>query len=47
VSLFEFRQQLNKNLGGGECVTTGAMSADDWDREVLGDCVEPVVEQFR
>jgi hypothetical protein len=47
VSVFEFRQQLNEDFGRGECVTTGAMPAGNRDREVIGDCVEPVVEQFR
>jgi len=46
MRLFQFRQQLKKDLGGGECVATGAMPARDQDREVLGECVETVVQQF-
>jgi hypothetical protein len=35
---------MKKDLGGGECVAAGAMSAGDGNREVAGDGVEPVVE---
>jgi hypothetical protein len=38
---------MKKDLGGGECVAPGAMSAGYRNREVAGDGVEPVIEQLR
>jgi len=38
---------MKKDLGGGECVAAGAMPAGYGNREVAGDGIEPVIDQFR
>jgi len=47
VSFFELCKYVKKDFCGGECVTAGAMAADDRNREVARDGIEPVIQQIR
>jgi hypothetical protein len=38
---------LNEDLGGRECVATGAVPAGNRDRKMVGNRFEAVIEQFR
>ena len=36
-------EYANEDLGGGECITSGAVPAENRNREVARDCIEPVI----